>query len=143
MGKTIGLPETRVVGEEKTNTGQRQDVPVHGIHLVGQKVNLGHTHRIIRVKGIGQAHPEGIDKKETGFSKTQGFLRESLPERGKTMHTACKLLRGEHKPLCSLRGMEDHSQGDTGTPLSDFEDLCLIGKGVNPNTVAHLHLQGD
>jgi hypothetical protein len=97
----------------------------------------------MRVKGIGQAHPEGIDKQKAGFSKAQSLFRESLPERGKTMHTACKLLPGEHKPLCSLRRMEDDPQSDTGIPLPDFENLRLFGERVNSNTVAYPYLQGN
>jgi hypothetical protein len=135
--------KTRVIGKEETDPGQGQDVPVHGIHLVGQKVNLGHTHRIIRVKGIGQAHPEGIDKQKAGFSKAQSLFRESLPEGGEAAHTVCKLLRGEHEPLGFLRRMEDDPQGDTGIPLPDFENLRLFGERVNSNTVAYPYLQGD
>jgi len=138
-----GLPKARVIGKEETDPGQGKDVPVHSIHLVGQKVNLGYAHRIMRVKGIGQAHSEGIDKQKAGFSKAQSLLRESLPEGRKTAHTVRKLLRGEHEPLGFLRGMEDDPQGDTGIPLPDFENLCLFGERVNSNTVAYPHLQGN
>jgi hypothetical protein len=121
-----GLPKARVIGKEETDPGQGQDVPVHGIYLVGQKVNLGHAHRIMRVKGIGQAHPEGIDKQKAGFSKAQSLFRESLPEGGEAAHKVRKLLRGKDKPFCFLRGVEDDPQGDLFVSLSNLENFCFL-----------------
>jgi hypothetical protein len=56
------LAQARVICQQEAHTGHREDVLVHGVHLMGQQVNLGDADGIVGVEGVGKAQAERVDK---------------------------------------------------------------------------------